>query len=100
ACPAEPWDADPPAVASAANDLMSHDQRELRIGQFAVDDVQIGAADGARFDLDAKLAGARFRLGDLREHEPLARTAEEHGAHRSRVARGSRKSTGGSHRHP
>src|SRR5438105_6953826 len=65
---AEPGHADPLADAElgtaaergdAADDLMPRDDREPRVGQFAVDEVQVGAAHAARGDLDDDLAGRR-----------------------------------------
>jgi hypothetical protein len=42
---------------------MAKDKRQFRIGQFAVEDVQIGAADRAGLDRDQQLtrSGPRFR---------------------------------------
>jgi len=38
-------------------------ERELRIGKLAVDDVQVGSADGARLDADAQLSRPRLGVG-------------------------------------
>src|SRR2546428_5219277 len=54
--PAEPRDSDtianfktagPARTFDAADDLVAGDQGQLGIGQFAVDDVEVGAANGA-----------------------------------------------------
>src|SRR5262249_27032880 len=91
--PAEPWHADAPPVVGAADDLMSRNERQLRIGELAVDDVKVGAADGADFDRDTQLPFARRGWRHVRQLERLACTAEQHGPHECSVARESRKST-------
>jgi len=47
-----------------AHQLMPGDQRELRL-EFAVVDVQVGAADPDLIDLDPNLTRLRFRGGNL-----------------------------------
>ena len=69
-----------------ADDLVAGNDRQLRIGQFAVDDVQIGAADAAGLDAHADLAGARLGLGPFLDREPLAGPPVNHGAHGARLA--------------
>ncbi len=61
--------------------FMSNDQRQFRIGQFAIDNVQIGSADGAgeHFELDLVIPG--FRLGSIVKDERIARLIEDHRAH-------------------
>jgi hypothetical protein len=71
--PAEPWHADPVAdrepvgigstVHDHADDFVTGHQRQLRVAQFAVEDVQIGPADGTGLDRDQQLprSGPRFR---------------------------------------
>ena len=65
--PAEPRDADPRAGLDAravagrehrADDLVAGDQRPPLDVELAVDDVQVGAADAARVDVDEHLAGS------------------------------------------
>ena len=46
-----------------ANDLMARDDRNLRVGQFAIDDMQIGAADAAGGDLNPYLARPWLPIG-------------------------------------
>ena len=65
----------------AADNLVSRHDRQFRIGQFAVDDMQIGAADAAGLDPNANLARTRRRVGPLLHLEPLMRPVEDHGAH-------------------
>ncbi len=49
----------------AADDLMPEDERQLRLGQLAVDDVEIGAAHAARRDL-SRAAAVRAPAGAAR----------------------------------
>ena len=49
----------------AADDFMAGNDRQARIGQFAVVDVQIGATDAAGLDPEANLAGAGQGVGPL-----------------------------------
>ena len=42
-----------------SDDLMSRNNRQFRIGQFAIDDMEIGAADAASADTNANFAAAR-----------------------------------------
>ena len=64
---------------------MSRNERQSRIAKLAVDDVKIGAADGAAFDLQKELIGVRPRHRQLGEREGLAGSGEHHGVHRVRV---------------
>jgi hypothetical protein len=64
-----------------ADDLMADDQREFRIRQFPIHDVQISAADSARAHLDENLARAGLRLGSFEQTERLPRSFENHCAH-------------------
>ncbi len=72
--PAQPGDADAVAdfklndaiapLRHFADDLMAEDERQFGLRQFAVDNVQIGAADGAGVDADQELARAGAWCGD------------------------------------
>jgi hypothetical protein len=64
-----------------AHDLVSEDERELGLGQLAVDDVQVGAADPAGLDCEQQLPGSRDRFGQLGERQRLARPLQHHGLH-------------------
>ena len=54
------------------DNLVAGYQRQLGIGQLAIDDVQIGAADTAGLHLDQDLAGAGRRRGQRRRFERRA----------------------------
>ncbi len=56
----------------SAHDLMSRHDRQLGVGEFAVDDVQVGAANPAGLDAHANLPRAGLRLWPLLHREPLA----------------------------
>ena len=58
----------------AADDLVPRHDRQLGIGQFAVDDMQVGAADAAGFDPNPNLPRSRLGIGPLL-HRPAARRA-------------------------
>ncbi len=64
-----------------ADDLVAGDQRQLGVRQFAVDDVQVGPADGAGLDPHQHLARAGGRVGDLRRAQRPAGGVEDHGEH-------------------
>jgi hypothetical protein len=72
----------------AADDLMSRHNGQFRVGQLAVDDVEVGAADSASLDSQANLAGPGRWLGPLLHHEPVVRSMQDHGAHRSEARLG------------
>ena len=55
---------------------------QLRVGQFAVDDVQVGAADGAGLDADADLARSGLRIRALFHLQRLSHVVQHHGLHR------------------
>jgi hypothetical protein len=81
--PAEPRDADAPAVVGGADDLMTEDDRQPRRVDLGVAQVQVGAADRARGDPDPYLSRRRARLRSLGQDEGLPRALEDDGAHRS-----------------
>src|SRR6266404_906833 len=49
----------------AANDLVPGNKRQFRIGQFSIDQMQIGAANRARLNADEQLSGLRFRFRNV-----------------------------------
>ena len=56
-----------PAVAvRLADDLVAENERQLRVGELAVDDVQVGAADAAGAHAEQHLARARARAAGAR----------------------------------
>ena len=71
-----------PDRCDAADDLVARHDRQLRIGQFAVDHVQIGAANAARRDLDQDFATRRLRNRPLAQNERRVRPVQNHRAHR------------------
>jgi hypothetical protein len=60
---------------------MADDQGKFRIGQFAIHDVQVSAANGARQDLELNLAVLWLRHRAFAENEGLARLIENHRMH-------------------
>jgi cytochrome c2 len=66
-----------------ADDLMARYDRDLRVGQFAVDDMEIGATDCAGFNAYPDLARSRPRVGALLELERFADRCKNHGLHTS-----------------
>ena len=96
---AEPRDADARAELEAhaladrldaADNLMSRHDGQLRIGQFAVDDVQVGATDAAGLDPDANLARSGRWVGPLLHAELFMHPMQDHGAHESDAPSGAR----------
>ena len=89
--PPQPGNADPRAGVEArdvgaegddfAHDLMAEHERELGVGQLAVDDVQVGAAHAARRDPQQHLvrSGNGHRQARFAQRPP--RGVEEHRAH-------------------
>jgi len=69
-----------------ANNLVAEDQWKLRIGQFAVNDVQIGAADGARVNFEPHLPGTRLRHRALAEYKWMPNLFQNHRAHELIIA--------------
>ena len=67
------------------DDLMSGNERQLRIAQLAIDDMEVGSADRAAFDTEKKLLRVRFRHRQLGELERFAGFAQDHGVHARRV---------------
>ena len=76
----EPGDTGPDRV-DASDDLVTEDDRKLRIREISVGDVEVRSADTARGDPDAKLARARLRIGELDRLERRARLLECHRQH-------------------
>src|SRR5262245_53327986 len=60
---------------------MPRNDRQLRVRQFAVDDVQIGAADAAGRDLDQDVAALRRGHRPLAPYQRRAGPLQDHGAH-------------------
>ena len=92
---AEPGRADPRANSQrhagadrldSADDLVSRHDRRLGVRQFAVDDMQIGAADAAGLDPQPRFARPRLGLGALLHDELLAGPPQHHRAHNGSIA--------------
>ena len=73
------------ATLDRADDLVPDDERELRIGKLAVDDVQVGPADPADVHTDEHLSRAGLRLGELSRAQRAPRRFQQHGAHDASV---------------
>ncbi len=65
-----------------ADHLVAGNDRQPRIGQLAVDDVQIGAADAAGFDANQQPPRPGRRRRPLFEDERRADRMQRHRAHR------------------
>jgi hypothetical protein len=89
--PSKPGDADASAENSGidaitggfgdSDDLMPGNDRQLGIGQFAIDQVEIRAADGASLDTNADFARIRCRQRPFFRHQRLSDGAQHHGFH-------------------
>jgi len=79
--PAEPRNAEPAPVLGAADDLVPGNERELRIGQLAVDDVEVSAADAAGGHPKQDLPLLRLRHGNLLEPQRLPGRVKHHRTH-------------------
>ena len=89
--PAEPWNANPIAscksiyafadLLDAADNLVTKNERKFRIGQLAINDMKIGAANGAGVNPNEQLSMARFGFGQVAEREWLSNFFEHHRAH-------------------
>jgi hypothetical protein len=64
-----------------ADDLVSGHQRQARVGELAVDDVQVGPTHPAGGDRDRDLEGSRARARQLPLDQRLPDALEHHGAH-------------------
>src|SRR5262249_24627732 len=89
--PAKPWDADTVAdrgmhhtltyASDASHNFMPNNERKFRIGQFAVDHMQVSAAYGARVHFDLHLARARLGNPYVPQNERSSNAVEHHRAH-------------------
>ena len=64
-----------------ADHLVAGDERQLRLGELAVDDVEVGATDAAGEHLDLHLAARGLGLGRLERRERPALLLKHHRAH-------------------
>ncbi len=63
------------------DDLVARDDRQMRIWQFAVHDMQVGATDAASRDLDANLARPRMPVGEIGPFQRRSEFPEHHCLH-------------------
>jgi hypothetical protein len=90
---AQPWDAHALAkvqrrharskCVNPSDHLVTGHDRIGNIGQFTVDNVEIGAAHAAGADLDADHAGTRRRIWPLAQNQRFAWRLQYHGLHRN-----------------
>jgi hypothetical protein len=66
----------------SSDNLVPENQWQLRIGQFAVDHVEVGAANRAAADPHEQLSLARLRLWNIARFQKTFRFVENHGAHK------------------
>jgi hypothetical protein len=88
----EPGNTDPLPDREAANegthgidppdDLVPWNHRQLRLGQVAVDDVEVGSTDAASLDPDPNLSRTGRGVGPLDKLERSARPVQYHCVHR------------------
>jgi hypothetical protein len=78
----EPGDAGAERV-DTADDLMTRDDRITDVGQFAVDDMKVGAADTAGAHPHPDFIRPGIGRGALDRFEPPARRGQNHGPHRA-----------------
>ena len=88
----KPWHPDPLPDPQAmhvaahlldpADNLVARHQRKMPLWQFAVDDVQVRAADAAGLDPQPDLVPAGLWQGKFRKLKRLTGRPEDHGAHR------------------
>ena len=64
------------------DDFMARNDRELRVRQLAIDNMEIGPADAACFHPDPKLARAGDGIGQFLEDQRPARFVQDHAKHR------------------
>src|SRR5262249_55195161 len=71
ACASEPWHTDSVAhcesrihtsADDSSNDFVARNQRQLRIGQLAIDYMKVGSANSTGINADHHLAGLRLRF--------------------------------------
>src|SRR4051812_4918530 len=66
---------------NVSDNLMTENQRQRWIGQFAIDHMKISAANCAGPDSHEQLSAARLRLRHIAQLQWLFRFVENHGAH-------------------
>src|SRR5581483_10197729 len=76
-------------LLDAPHNLVTENQRQLRIWQLAIDNVKIGPTNAARCHANEQFSPARLRIGNVAQSEGCARSLEDHRPH-SDVSTGSR----------
>src|ERR1700730_17640886 len=69
------------SLLDAPDNLMSQNQRQLRVGQLAINNVQIGPANGAGVNPDKQLACLPLWFRHIVQHERFSRFLQNHRAH-------------------
>src|SRR5207248_2563654 len=70
-----------PELGDRSDDLVAEHERQLRLVEVAVRDVEVGAADTAGVNAQAHLAGPRRRLLELDLSQRRPHAGEDHRAH-------------------
>ena len=69
-----------------ADNFVTRYERELWLGEFTVDDVQVGPAYGAGADAKEKVPGNGFRYRQIGQSQRLSGCFKKHRAHRPSAA--------------
>jgi hypothetical protein len=77
---AQPFDACPDHI-DPADDLVARDDRHFRIGQFAIDDMQVRAADAAGGNLDSNLTRPGLPIGEIGPFKSSPKLLQHHRLH-------------------
>src|SRR5437016_3185431 len=65
----------------SSDNLVTENQRQFRIGQFAIDHMKVSAANRAGANTDEQLSPARLRLWHITQLQGSFRFVENHGTH-------------------
>ena len=76
----QPFDASPDRI-DPADDFVTRDDRHLRVGQFAIDDMQVRAADAAGGHLHSNLAGPGLPIGEFGPFQSSPKLVQHHRLH-------------------
>ena len=77
---AQPFDGRPDHI-DTADDLVAGDDRHLRIGQLAIDNMQVCAADAAGGNLDSNLTRPRLPIGKIGPFKRSPKLFQHHRLH-------------------
>jgi hypothetical protein len=70
-----------PGFDDCSHDLVTGNQGQLGMGQFAIDNMQVGAAETAGTDFDKDLTVSGHRIRDRGPAQWASRRIENHGPH-------------------